>query len=246
MNFINLRKHQIIVFYFILLISGCAIIPQTADIPLIKEKGDLRIDAGVSMIPSANATITYGLTEKVSIQTFGSYGADYPYYLQGAVGLFKNRGNNWITEWYAGAGTGISNVSNNADSGKLNGNYHLYFSQFNFGKVNNNFLNADYGMSLKTGYLRTSFRDRNYFDTYSKDDNWDTYAFPIQKDNSVLMQPMAFVRLGNGNLKFNLKLSGLFMYQFTNRDNKIPYGYYNIGLGLNYYFNTRSIKNIRE
>jgi hypothetical protein len=54
-----MKRYFISGFLIIIMISGCAIYhPQTTDIPLISEKNDLRIDAGVSLIPSAHATFS--------------------------------------------------------------------------------------------------------------------------------------------------------------------------------------------
>jgi hypothetical protein len=48
--------------------SSCIVYQtQTTDIPLISEKHDLRVDAGVSIVPSVHATISYGLTDKIGI-----------------------------------------------------------------------------------------------------------------------------------------------------------------------------------
>ncbi len=82
----------------VLVLASCTIIPHTTDIPLIREKGDLRIDTGVSVIPTANATVSYGLSEKIAVQAYGSYGADNEYYLQTAAGLYKNHNQNLVTE----------------------------------------------------------------------------------------------------------------------------------------------------
>jgi hypothetical protein len=40
---------------------------MTTDIPLISGKNDLRVDAGISVVPSVNATVSYGLTNNVAI-----------------------------------------------------------------------------------------------------------------------------------------------------------------------------------
>lgn len=233
-------KYNIFVICFSALLSGCAVWPKTVDIPLIKEKNDLRIDAGVALIPAVNATVSYGLTDKIAVQTFGSIDVDGLHYLQGAVGLFKDRGNTFITEWYGGAGTGHANVFKGP--GRLEGNYQLYFTQFNFGKLNAQFLNADYGFGLKTGYLRTHLKDQNYFGNYSTEENFDTYSYPIETDNCAAIEPTAFVRIGKGKLKFNVKMGGLLLYQFSNKDKKIPVGHFNAGIGLNYYINTKRKK----
>jgi hypothetical protein len=206
---------------------------------LIKDKGDLRIDAGVSLIPTANATISYGLTEKIAVQTFASIGSDHPYYLQGAIGLFKHRGNSIITEWYAGAGTGEAKVTDSSDPGKLEGTYQVYFTQFNFGKVNSEFLNADYGIGLKAGYINSKFTDMDYFSVYNLSENIHTFDYPVQNDNGFLFQPAAFARFGKDNLKINLKLGGLVYYQFTNQEHKLPVAHFNAGVSLNYFINTK-------
>lgn len=220
----------------LILLSSCTIIPHTTDIPLIQEKGDLRIDAGVSAIPTANATVSYGISEKVALQAFGSYGTDNEYYLQTAAGLYKNRNRNLITEWYLGAGTGSSYTYKDSNPGNLEGNYQIYFTQFNIGKLNTGFLNADYGLGVKAGYARSKFTDKDYFDIYSYE-NTD-FIYPVQTDDGFVFQPTVFARFGKGRLKFNIKASGLAMYQFTNRENRIPIGYFNLGVGLNYYMNT--------
>ncbi len=223
----------------VLVLASCTIIPHTTDIPLIREKGDLRIDTGVSVIPTANATVSYGLSEKIAVQAYGSYGADHPYYFQGAVGLFKNKENNYITEWDAGVGTGNSEAYESGKWGRLEGNYQLYFTQFNIGKLNSNFLNADYGLGLKAAYARSKFTDKDYFDIYYFEDDFDRLNYPVQTDNGLTFQPTILGRFGKGRLKFSEKASGLLFYQFTNRDNKLPVGYFNVGIGLNYYLSTK-------
>jgi len=232
-------KHYNVFVILLSLLASCAIIPHTTDIPLIKEKGDLRIDAGISVIPTANATVSYGLSEKIAVQAYGSYGADHPYYVQGAIGLFKDNSNNVITEWYAGAGTGTAEVTGSDGWGKLNGNYQLYFTQFNIGKLNSNFLNVDYGLGVKAAYARSRFTDVDYFDIYFSEGDFDSFIFPVQTDDGFVFQPTVFARFGKGKLKFNIKASGLFYHQFTNKNNNLPVGYFNLGIGLNYYLNIK-------
>jgi len=64
-------KNKLIIngFLISLMMSSCIVYhPMTTDIPLISEKNDLRVDAGISIVPSANATVSYGLTDKIAIQ----------------------------------------------------------------------------------------------------------------------------------------------------------------------------------
>ena len=140
---------------------------------------------------------------------------------------------------YAGFGSGYGDVHDSGGPGDLTGNYQVGFTQINFGKLNSRFAHMDYGISLKTGFLRTNLTDHNYFDRYFDEDNFDDFPFPKLKDNSILFQPIAFARFGGERLKFNLKVSGLWIHQFTNKDKKLPVGNFNVGIGLNYYINLK-------
>lgn len=95
----------------------------------------MRIDAGISIVPSANATVSYGLTDKIAIQGFGSVGADDRYYVQAATGMYKNKGDRKILEVYGGFGYGYGNAYKDANLGNLLGDYQIYFGQANFGKI---------------------------------------------------------------------------------------------------------------
>lgn len=205
--------------------------PQTIDIPLINKKKDLRIDAGVSLVPSAHATISYGLSNKIAVQTFGSIGPDDRYYFQGAVGYFRDLGNRKVMELYTGFGYGYGSAYKDSNPGDLYGDYQLYFTQFNFGKIDCKFANMDYGFGIKTGYLHSNLIDRNFYAYYSENGPFATFNY-----NSFIIEPTAFVRLGGERLKFSLKLGSCWLYKFTNTDKFLPYSFINFGLGLNYRF----------
>lgn len=210
--------------------TSCIIYPHTVDIPLIEKKNDMRIDAGISVIPSAQATVSYGLTDKIAVQTFGSIGPDELYYIQGAVGRFKDLGNHKIMEIYGGFGSGYGSAYIHDNPGDLSGDYQLYFMQFNYGKNDCKFAHLDYGFGVKTGLLHSNLIDRNYYyGGYSAEVPYKTYL-----DNSFLIEPSVFVRLGGERLKFKFQVGGCLLYKFTNTDRSLPYYPLNIGLGLNY------------
>jgi len=221
-------KEIIFGFLISLIMSSCIVYhPQTTDIPLICEKNDLRVDAGISLIPSAHATISYGLTDKLAIQGFGSIGVGY--YFQAATGFYKNKGNSRVLELYGGFGYGYGNAYNDVNPGHLFGNYQLYFGQLNYGKIANETSNFEIGFGIKTGYLHSNLIDRNYY-------NWISETGPFDKyhDESILFEPLGFIRFGGNKLRFSVKLGGTLIYKFTNTDKGLPYSYLNIGLGLNY------------
>ena len=67
---VRTMKRLIIFGFLISLVMSSYMVyhPITTDIPLISKKNDLRVDAGISIVPSANATVSYGLTDKIAIQ----------------------------------------------------------------------------------------------------------------------------------------------------------------------------------
>ena len=209
--------------------SACVYHTQTTDIPLISEKNDLRIDAGISLTANAYGTISYGLTDKLALQAYGGGGSDEKYYFQLAGGSYKTYLNNWVREFYGGFGYGHGNAYNSAGPGNLSGNYQLYFFQANYGKLSGKNSNIEFGFSLKTGYLYTDLTDNNYYH------NRET--FPVNyHDHSFLAEPLGVLRMGGEHLRFSVKLGGTYIYKFTHPDKRLPYGYYNFGIGLNYRF----------
>lgn len=87
----------------------------------------------------------------------------------------------------------------------------------------------DYGFGLKTGFLHSNLTDKNYYHSYSETGTFTTY-----EDNSLLIEPSIFLRLGGERLKFNIKLGGCWINKFTHTDKGLPYSPINLGLGLNY------------
>jgi len=227
-------KIKVITFGFLIsmMMSACIVYhPQTTDIALISQKNDLRVDAGISIVPSAHTTISYGLTDKIAIQGFGSVGPDDRYYLQAATGLYKNKGNHRILEVYGGFGYGYGDAYKDANPGNLFGDYQLYFGQLNYGKIASETSNLEIGFGIKTGYLHSNLTDQNYYKRIS-----ETGPFEPYRDESVLFEPVGMIRMGGEKLKFSVKLGSTLIYKFTHRDKSLPYSYLNLGLGINYRF----------
>jgi hypothetical protein len=201
---------------------------MTTDIPLISKKSDLRVDAGISVVPSANATVSYGVTDRIAIQGCGSIGYDR-YYFQAATGFYKNKGNNKVFELYGGFGYGYGDAYKDANPGNLLGDYQLYFGQANFGKIASESSNFEIGFGIKGGYLHSNMTDKNYYELTS-----ETGPFKKYHDESVLFEPLGFIRFGGNRLRINVKLGGTLIYKFTNTDRNLPYSNLNLGIGLNY------------
>jgi hypothetical protein len=219
-------------------VNACVVYhPQSSDIPLIDKKNDLRIDGGISIIPSAQATISYGLTKNLALQTFGSIGFDHRYYFQMAPGLYKSLGNQNVIEFYTGFGYGYANIQHDPlasdiweyHGGKLFGNYQLYFAQFNWGKKRNQTGGIDWGFGIKTGLFHSNLTDLNYFAIYS-----DTGPFPAYKHYNILIEPMWFFRTGSERIKFSYKLGFAGLIKTGESHKNIPYAGINMGFGINF------------
>jgi hypothetical protein len=213
-------------------LSGCSVYsPQTVDIPLISRKNDLRADAGISR-DFVYGTLSLGITDKIALQTFYNQSGKGLFFFQNAAGYFRDLGNRNIMEVFGGFAFGHTNSGNHDVPTRLKGPYQLYFTQFNFGKIDCKFANADFGIGIKTGYLHSDLDNLNYFTPHpQRDAPYVPYVV-----NSFLLEPNAFVRIGGEKLKFSLKLGSCWHYQFTNRDKNLPVDKFNIGVGLNYRF----------
>ena len=225
-------KNKIVKILFVIIIqlSGCVTYyPQTVDIPLISKMHDLRLDGNVTGMISANGTVSYGLTNHLALQIYGN--GFHGHYYQGAAGYFANLGKISVMEIYGGYGYGYGDAPNDANPGNLYGHYHIYFTQFNLGQVDNYTKNRERGIGLKFGYLLSDFVDDNFYGRYPE--NVPLVAY---KDRNLLIEPNGFIRFGGKKLKVNLKGGYCWIFKYTNKDKYFPYSHINIGLGLNYRF----------
>ena len=210
------------------MLLSCMVHPQMTDIPLINKKKDLRVDAGISAPPAAFATISYGLTDKIAIQAFGSIGSDNRYYFQAAGGIYQKRQNHFLMEVYSGFGYGQGEAFILGMDERLRGNYQIYFGQINYGKVATERSNIEYGFGLKAGYLHSNLIDYNFWEKNETD------LFQEYNDENIVLEPSSFVRFGGNRLKITLKCSANYIYKFTHKDKHLPYNMFSLGLGINY------------
>lgn len=226
-------KKFIIIVILIFFITGCAYYPHLTNIPLIEEKGELKLEGGISVLPPfIHTSVSYGLTKNIAIQIAGDIGSDSHYYLQGMVGLFKNFPKNSIIELYCGFGYGYSRTLRNANHGSLFGNYQSYFLQFDYGKFNKK---IEYGLGLKSGYLYSKMTDNNFYNTFNEN------IFTL-KINNIIVEPTLFLRFGWEKLKIQTAIGACWLFQFTNTNKKLPYFPASFGLGITYNFNTKREK----
>ncbi len=213
----------------VILFNSCGFYQsQMVDVPLISYKKDLRIDVGASINPSVYTTVSYGLTNKLSIQSYAKISDKNVYYVQGALGLYKKLNDNRVLEWYNGVGYGYGDAYNDANPGNLTGNYHQIFTQLNYGKKSCHFANLDIGIGFKAGYIgATLLNDNNYYEPFQTSN---------VKSRSLLFEPQAFLRFGGKHLKFSTKLGYGALFKLFKTDKELPYDPLNMGIGINYSF----------
>jgi len=207
----------------VLLITSCAsYYPQVVDIPLIKNKGDMRINAGYFVTPNfkgacdvgGHATYTAGVTDVLALQAYTSVDVMLRWHLQGALGLYKGFENNTVIEWYGGYGFGTGGYYNiQMDF------YNLYFSQFNIGKTNVGKRNIDYGLGLKGGFVDNDYTEYNNY-----------YINDVVQNNSWVIEPSLFFRFGGKKAKMNITIN----YMWADNIPDVYYFPLSIGMGVNF------------
>ena len=226
----NRTKIMLICIIVLIAINGCAVYyPQVVDIPLIKEKGDIRLDGGLFVAPGSESkegadpagshvTISAGLTNVIAVQGYVNVDFLLNGYAQGALGLFKGFDNNAVIELYSGYGFGGGGLEseNKEDHYYKNLDYHLPFVQFNIGKTDVGSSHIDYGLALKGGYLYTK-----YF-KYKEPE-------PIYKEG-WMFEPSLFFRIGGSRVKFSTKVN----YQWTKVIEDESYFPLSVSMGINF------------
>ena len=210
----------------IVLLSGCAAYyPQAVDIPLIEEKGDLRIDCGGFLAPPVNGeggtvgghwTVSYGITNMIAGQIYLGMDLLMRPHIQFAPGLFKGFENKTVVELYSGYGYGVGSWNSDYKRGK--NNYHLAFAQFNIGKTGISDANIDYGLGLKGGYIFSN-------------DEIDTFN-DIHQKSGPIVEPSVFIRFGSKRVKFYTKVN----YLWTKTVSDQYYFPLSISMGVNLHF----------
>lgn len=218
-------------FMLTLLLVSCAYSPMMSDIPLINHKNDLRIDAGADLAigrrqPTVHSTVSYGLTNKLAVQVFGSKNLEsYSRlsYLQAALGYYNLLNTNTVLENYAGYGSGSGDFYSDEMRPQGSGTYQVLYLQSNIGHISTLNPGSAYGFSMKVGYLISdmlgTFQSFNHF--------------PI--GDHLLLEPHFMTRFGKKRLKFKIDL-GFCWLQHLQYDQNIVFQPINLGFGLNYSF----------
>lgn len=217
------------------LLASCSVYhPQLADIPLMEEKGELRVDAAASMTElyavKANLTATYAFADHLAVQAFGSLGEEQRYHIHGALGCFEAFDNHTVIELYGGAAKGFGFAENNwyIDDGRLDADYNLVFTQLNYGWVSPG--DFDIGMGVRVGQLHNLTSDFSYYGNYS---NREVQTLSYD-ERSLLVEPVAFMRFGGEHVKVCFKMGFCWLSGASDIERHFPYHRFNFGVGINY------------
>jgi len=220
-----MMKHLVYLIVAIaLLTTSCTYYPRLTGIPLIKEKGDTRIEGGITiLVPNIQASVSRGVSEKIAIQAAIS-GNSINHYGHGAIGLYKKvlQDRN-VIELYGGFGYGSGNQDGPVTSVYQHGNYQMYFTQFNFGNIEKKTGNMESGLGIKFGYIHTNMNVTAEF----------YQGFENQK--GIFVEPTGFFRFGGPKWKFHATLGYGRWFQISN-NTEIYWFPANLGVGVSYSF----------
>jgi hypothetical protein len=198
----------------ILLFSSCAYYPHLTSIPLIKEKGELKLEGGISVLPPLIRTsVSYGITNNLAFQVAGDIGGNNNYYVQSMLGFFRNIKKNNVIELYGGFGYEYNTTYNDANSGHLSGNSQFYFLQFDYGRIKKK---IEYGVGLKSGYLHSKMTDNNFYECLVN----QPYKSSLVKMNNIVIEPTVFLRFGWENFKIQTGIGGCWIFKLNHTEKK--------------------------
>lgn len=213
--------------------------PHNVDIPLLHEKGEMELDASLSLsmpllgAPAANATFSYAPFNSVGLQAAVSLSDINSFYAQAAGGGFLPMGKT-VIEGYVGYGYGTSvhNINSNLkdETIRVDGHYNLVFGQVNLGWVNLVDSTLDVGFGFKGGKLYTDFEKIRLFEDgeTSLMDNLNSIHF--------LAQPQFMVRAGWQHIKFSLNIAYAFLTNWPESNNYFNYDRFSVGVGMHFDF----------
>ena len=222
------------------LATSCVYYPRLTGIPLIKEKGDTRIEGGIGILaPSLQASFSQGATDKIAYQLSASIDPYGPgnrsgLYAQTAVGYYNNISDRNVIEFYGGLACGRSNAYQNANPGNVFGNYQVYFLQLNYGNIKKKKANLESGVGIKVGLLHSKMTDANYF--FDPFDYPPNEPYSVYRMNGILFEPTAFLRFGGEKLKFWTALGASVYYQLNHTGKELPANAPGFGMGVSYNF----------
>ena len=216
------------------LMTGCSAVyfPTSADIPLIREKGEVQLEGMVypDKPLGIRASAAWGVTDHLAVEAIVDPARQYS---QAMVGFYSPVGSKFVYELYGGFGGGTRNGSYDYSAyARYYAKYYLPFLQADCGWINLiEPLNLDFAVSLKMGAVHGNrvvtdgwVSSNGFYQTTKTYDDW-----------MLLLEPTVELRMGWENLKFSLRAGCSALY-FGHSISNFPYS---LGLGVSYRFHPR-------
>ena len=224
-------------------VSCTLYMPQTAPIPMMKEKGELQIDGGITFLPGIQGSAAWSPVNHLAVQGHAFTDLGSVQYSQAALGYYNELPKIFRYEVYGGAGFGDGTyyhpAHGDAYDWEMNNSYNLYFLQLNAGRTAGKKQWFEYGLSLKSGMM-----DQNiHHSGYEIDENYNGYQFNWHYDKkSILLEPSAFLRFGD-EFRIGLQVNYANIIPLTYKSEFYDYSPFSVAFTMGFRLNTISKKN---
>lgn len=204
-----------------LLFTSCiatGYIPQHAQVPLLEQRGEVQVSAGMSTGGMLDATLSAGLTDHLATQMHIS---GQPLQLQPgtysmAVGYYRHVGPLVAEAWL---GIEQGSVYNRSHWSMIvewtrwtTGEYNLPFVQVDCGLRDLTPLHIDCGMALRAGIMKPGLR------TTTWNEEMSAQYTSIYAAGTALLEPQLFVRMGMRHMKYNLQMGWVLPFSSSVED----------------------------
>jgi len=190
-------------------------------------KNEFQFSGGITIPPAITGSVAYSPIGHLAVQLHGFIAPLGSGYYQGMLGYYWESHQGLDFEIYGGYANGDGKAMKVSGSPSLIGNYSVYFTQLNIGQNGIGSRNLDYGIGLKVGTFNIRILDNGYYENVELDPT--TYS-----NRYYLVEPMAFLRFGNGRFRSGMQVNGVSLINALNKQGQIPYHTMAIGLSLNY------------
>lgn len=224
------------------ILSSCTLyLPQTAPIPIMKEKGELQIDGGITIFPGIQGSVSWSPVNHVALQGHAFADLGNVQYSQIALGYYNDLPKIFRYEVYGGAGFGDGTYyrgSGDKTVWEMNNSYNLYYLQLNTGRTVGKKKWVEYGLSLKSGFM-----DQNiHHSGFEIDENYNGYEFDKHyPKKSILLEPSAFLRFGD-EFRIGLQVNYANIIPITHKSEFYDYAPVTVAFTMGFRFNTKAKK----
>lgn len=204
-------------------------IPQHAQVPLLEQRGEVQLTAGMSTGGMLDATLSAGLTDHLATQMHlsGQPLQNLPGTYSMALGYYRHLGPVVAEAWLGMEQGSVCNRSYWAIEVEwyrsISGKYNLPFVQLDCGLRDLTPLHIDCGVALRGGIMKPQLTTTtwNGWDGESTRSNYGA--------GTPLLEPQLFVRMGWGGVKYSLQMG--WCYPSTGGNGTLHYKPFSLMMG---------------